>query len=124
MYSSTILIAEDDDTSFSLLETILKKENFHIIRACNGSEAVDLFKQNQDVKCILMDIKMPIMNGIEATSIIKSINPEVPVIAQTAYAFNIEREKVMAAGCNDYITKPISKRLLMMLLDKYFKAAS
>ncbi len=124
MYSSTILIAEDDDTSFSLLETILKKENFHIIRACNGSEAVDLFKQNKDVKCILMDIKMPIMNGIEATSIIKSINPEVPVIAQTAYAFNIEREKVMAAGCNDYITKPISKKLLMMLLDKYFKSAS
>ena len=124
MYSSTILIAEDDDTSFSLLETILKKENFHIIRACNGSEAVDLFKQNKDVKCILMDIKMPIMNGIEATSIIKSINPEVPVIAQTAYAFNIEREKVMAAGRNDYITKPISKKLLMMLLDKYFKSAS
>lgn len=124
MYSNTILIAEDDDTSFSLLETILKKENFHIIRAYNGSEAVDLFKQNKDVKCILMDIKMPIMNGIEATSIIKSINPEVPVIAQTAYAFNIEREKVMAAGCNDYITKPISKKLLMMLLDKYFKSAS
>lgn len=124
MNNNTILIAEDDDTSFSLLETILKKENFHIIRACNGSEAVDLFKQNKDVKCILMDIKMPIMNGIEATSIIKSINPEVPVIAQTAYAFNIEREKVMAAGCNDYITKPISKKLLMMLLDKYFKSAS
>ena len=124
MYSNTILIAEDDDTSFSLLETILKKENFHIIRACNGSEAVDLFRQNNDIKCILMDIKMPVMNGIEATSIIRSINQEIPVIAQTAYAFNIEREKVMAAGCNDYITKPISKKLLLMLLEKYFKTAS
>ncbi len=124
MNNYTILIAEDDDTSYSLLEMILKKENVNIIRAFNGSEAVDIFKQNNDIKCVLMDIKMPIMNGIEATKQIKFINPEIPIIAQTAYAFNVEREQVLAAGCNDYITKPISKKLLLLLLDKYLKNVS
>ncbi len=124
MNNNTILIAEDDDTSFSLLEMILKKENLQIIRACNGSEAVDIFKINHNIKCVLMDIKMPIMNGIEATKLIKSINPDIPVIAQTAYAFNIERQQVLSAGCNDYITKPISKKLLLLLLEKHLKNVS
>lgn len=124
MNNNTILIAEDDDTSFSLLEMILKKENLQIIRASNGSEAVDIFKINHNIKCVLMDIKMPVMNGIEATKLIKSINPDIPVIAQTAYAFNIERQQVLAAGCNDYITKPISKKLLLLLLEKHLKNVS
>jgi CheY-like chemotaxis protein len=124
MNNNTILIAEDDDTSFSLLEMILKKENLQIIRACNGSEAVDIFRINHNIKCVLMDIKMPIMNGIEATQLIKSINPDIPVIAQTAYAFNIERQQVLSAGCNDYITKPISKKLLLLLLEKHLKNVS
>ena len=119
-----ILIVEDEYSNYQFLFELLSSISVKIVHAYNGQQAVEICKKNQQIQVVLMDIKMPIMNGIEATSIIKSINPEVPVIDQTAYAFNIEREKVMAAGCNDYITKPISKKLLMMLLDKYFKSAS
>ncbi len=117
--NNTILIAEDDDTSYALLEMILNKAQLDVIRAINGLEAVEISRNQNNISCILMDIKMPVMNGIEATKQIKVFRPDLPIIAQTAYAFNTEREQVMAAGCNDYLTKPISKQLLMHLLDKH-----
>jgi PAS domain S-box-containing protein len=118
---NTILIAEDDDTSYALLEMILNKAHLEVIRAINGLEAVEITKNKKNISCILMDIKMPVMNGIEATKQIKAFRPDLPIIAQTAYAFQTEREQVIAAGCNDYLTKPISKQLLMHLLDKHVK---
>jgi CheY-like chemotaxis protein len=85
-----------------------------IIRAENGREAVELFNSNSDIKLILMDIKMPEVDGLEATRRIKSINSSVPIIAITAYAMSGDEERVMAAGCDGYLSKPIKKELLMM----------
>lgn len=119
MKKNTILVAEDDDTSYSLMEMIFNKENINIIRAINGVEAVEIFKSRHDISCILMDIKMPKMNGIEATREIKAYNPDIPIIAQTAYAFQTERQQVIDAGCDDYLSKPISRNLLLQIIDKH-----
>jgi CheY-like chemotaxis protein len=119
-----ILIAEDDKTSFDILERILfkvvlKNIDFDIIWAENGQKAVEFVKTKPDIDLILMDMRMPVMSGFEATKIIKQIRPELPIIAQTAYAFNEEKEKIYSAGCDDYITKPVSIDKLKILFDKY-----
>ncbi len=116
-----ILIAEDDYTSFQYLTKVLKNQNYKIFHAENGIQAVDIIKNNSNIDMVLMDIKMPLMDGIEATIQIKKIRPDVPIIAQTAYAFSEERDKFIAIGCDDYITKPISIELLLNLMDKYLK---
>lgn len=103
-----ILVAEDDDFSFTLLETILEQASISIIRALDGKEAIKLCEENNDINLVLMDLKMPKMNGIEATRIIKKLRPELPIIAQTAYAFSNERSAAIEAGCDEYITKPVS----------------
>ncbi|RLD39655.1 MAG: hypothetical protein DRI74_00320 [Bacteroidetes bacterium] len=108
LYGKTILIAEDDADSFELLEMYLKPWKVKILWAKNGVEAIDIFTKNKDVDIILMDIKMPILSGYEATKEIKLIKSEIPIIAQTAYAINNEKEIALAAGCDDYISKPIS----------------
>lgn len=114
-----ILIAEDDDPSFQFLEVVLKQKNIRLIRAKNGKEAIQLFKQYPDISLILMDIKMPVMDGLEATREIRKFNKTIPVIAQTAYALSGDKEKSIQAGCNNYITKPINSSELVKLLDKY-----
>jgi CheY-like chemotaxis protein len=114
-----ILVAEDDATSFQYLEVVLKKKNITPFRAVNGKEAILIFKQNPDISLILMDIKMPGMDGFEATKEIRKLNKKVPIIAQTAYALSGDEEKARKAGCNDYITKPIRSAELFVLLDKY-----
>lgn len=114
-----ILIAEDDDVSYEYIHNLLKKEGLSIVRAANGEEAVNKAKENADIALILMDIKMPVMNGIDATKQIRKFNKEIPIIAQTAYAMLEDRKNVMDAGCSDYISKPISKTLLISKLN-YF----
>jgi CheY-like chemotaxis protein/nitrogen-specific signal transduction histidine kinase len=114
-----ILVAEDDATSFQYLEVVLKKKNITLFRAVNGKEAILIFKQNPDISLILMDIKMPGMDGFEATKEIRKLNKKVPIIAQTAYALSGDEEKARKAGCNDYIAKPIRSAELFILLDKY-----
>ncbi len=120
-YSSkmTILIAEDDDTSFQYLKIVLKKRNITPIRAVNGKEAVRLFMQRPDISLILMDIKMPVMDGLEATREIRAFNKTVPIIAQTAFALSGDEERTKYAGCNDYLSKPIKPVDLFEVLDKY-----
>ncbi len=108
----TILVAEDEDMNFLFLKEIIVKEGITIIRANDGVEAVNLFKSNPDIDLILMDIKMPEMNGLEATRQIKEINPSMPIIAQTAFAMTDEKENALKAGCDDYISKPLKKELL------------
>ncbi len=121
-----VLIAEDGETNFLFLKTILTKMvdyDFIIYRAKNGEEAVIICQENKNVDLVLMDIKMPIMNGYDATRIIKSIRPDLPVIAQTAYSVEEDVQKALAAGCDDFISKPIDKKILKPLLQKYFYAS-
>ena len=119
---STILIVDDDDTSIKYLWNLLKKYNPLILKAENGLQAVEIFKSNPDIDLVLMDIKMPVMDGYEATRQIKKIKPEIPIIAQTAYAFVEEKERILAVGCDDYISKPIDSVLLIKLIEKYVKS--
>lgn len=109
----TILIAEDDETSFYFLKFVLAKENVNILYAQSGREAVDMTESHPEIDLILMDIKMAGMSGIEATQIIKSKKPEIPIIAQTAFALSSDKENILKAGCDDYITKPIHKEELL-----------
>ncbi|NOU15996.1 MAG: response regulator [Bacteroidales bacterium] len=111
--TKTILIAEDEDSNFMLLEEMLSCLNINIIRAINGIEAVNSCKLNNHIDIILMDIKMPIMDGYEATKQIKKIKPNLPIIAQTAYSTEVDRNKALASGCSDFISKPIKKNLLI-----------
>ena len=116
------LIAEDVESNYMFLEKVLKRTHATIIWAQNGQEAVEIFKQHiekQPIDFILMDIQMPILNGLEATKIIKQIQRDIPVIAQTAFALEDDREKMLAAGCDDYIAKPIKADLLLTMIDQY-----
>ncbi len=108
-----IMIAEDEDLNFILLNEMLLNSNFTLLRALNGLEAVEMCKSDQRVDLILMDLKMPVMNGFEATQRIKKIRPNLPVIAQTAYSTDIDKAKAIASGCSDYISKPIKQDLLI-----------
>lgn len=115
-----VLVAEDDNSNYRLIDAVLSK-NYTLIRARNGVEAVDLFK-NHPVDVILMDVKMPIMTGLEALLEIRKISPDVPVIMQTAYAFDSDKEEAQRAGCNDFITKPIQIEVLKSVMKKYLVA--
>jgi signal transduction histidine kinase len=114
-----VLIAEDDYTSYALLKRVLTDDRYIIIHAENGLQAVELVKNNPDIDLVLMDIRMPIMDGIEATKRIKLIRPNLPIIAQTAYAFSEEKENILSVGCNDCLAKPIEQSLLLKLIDLY-----
>jgi len=114
----TILIAEDQDSNFQLLEELLSGLNVNIVRAINGLEAVEISKI-KPINLILMDIKMPEMDGYEATKLIKEFSPNIPIIAQTAYAMNEEMEKALQAGCDSCIIKPFKKIDLLAIIKKY-----
>ena len=103
----TILIVEDTDTSIMYYRAALKKSKVKLVCAENGLQAVELVKQGKHFDLILMDINMPLLNGIEATKQIKSINPKIPVIVQTAYVLNDERIKSFEAGCDGFMAKPV-----------------
>ena len=115
-----ILIVEDDEISYSLLRT-LQKISKEVLHAKTGDEAVMACHKDPDIDLVLMDIRMPQMDGHEATRQIRQFNKDVIIIAQTAYAFSGDREKAIEAGCNDYISKPINKTLLYELIINYFK---
>lgn len=119
--SVKILIVEDDEISHILLTKRLQKISTDLIHANNGMEAIEACKKNPDINLILMDIRMPVMNGHEATRIIREFNKEVIIIAQTAFAMAGDREIAIEAGCNDYLTKPIDKAELLALIEQYIK---
>ena len=115
-----IMVAEDDETNFFYLNALLKFEtNAQVIHASNGREAIDLFKTNPEIAMILMDIKMPEIDGLEATRQIKKINKEIPIIGITAYSMSGDKERVLAAGCDGYISKPINKKTLLEKIEEY-----
>ena len=114
-----ILVAEDDDSNFKLIKAIIGKK-CDILWAKNGEEMLNLYREHtQDAHAILMDIKMPEMDGLEATRIIRKVSQEIPIIALTAFAFDDDRVKALEAGCNDYLTKPLSAPLLKETIAKY-----
>ncbi|WP_461633035.1 response regulator [Labilibaculum euxinus] len=117
----TILVAEDENINFLFLEILLSEfdDKLTILRAKNGKEAIEICKTNNQIDLILMDIKMPVMNGIDATKKIRQLKYNLPIIAQTAYTTSQEKEEAIAAGCNDFISKPIKKEKLLALTSSY-----
>ena len=112
-----ILIAEDDFLNYKYLKSILEKEHHAVLYAENGQIAVDMVKNNPEIDIVLMDIKMPVLDGIEAANRIKAFKPELPIIAQTAYAFDSEKEKILQTGAfNSYVTKPINYKELLEII--------
>ena len=116
-----ILIVENDLSSALLLEIIFEVYCKSPLIARNGIDAVRLCKENPDIDFVFMDIKIPELNGYEATKKIREFNKDIIIIAQTSYAFPDDREKAITSGCNDYISKPYSQSELTELLKKWSK---
>lgn len=112
----TLVVAEDDETSRHLLLTSLKGENITVLTACNGKEAVELVGKHPETDLVLMDIRMPEMNGFMATRLIKKTRPGLPVIAQTAFTSEEDRIKALEAGCDGFLSKPVRKYELLGMI--------
>lgn len=121
-HKNLILVAEDDEVSFQFLNVVLEKIGIGCIRANNGVQAIEIMKSHPEIKLVMMDIKMPKLDGLSATKAIKSIRPDIIIVAQTAYALNSEKAKFLREGCDAYISKPIDIDLLKGIMAKYLKA--
>ena len=115
-----ILIAEDEEHNYLLLKTYLKNTDVKIGHASDGLEAISYAENNQDIDLILMDIKMPNIDGLEAMKHIKKDHADIPVIAQTAFVMAEDKEKLLKLGFDDYLPKPIESKALFEILNKYF----
>lgn len=113
----TILVAEDNDSNYILMSYILKKY-YQFDRAKNGQEAVDMVEKG-GFDIVLMDVKMPLMDGLEATKAIKEKHPDLPIIALTANAFDSDRQLALAAGCDDFLSKPVSGEVCLNTIKKF-----
>jgi CheY-like chemotaxis protein len=116
--SPIILIVDDDEVSIASHKTILKSASLEYLIARNGLEAVEMCRVNQGISIVLMDIKMPIMNELEATRKIREFRKDLSIIGVTAYAMIGDMGKAIDAGCDDYITKPIKSALLLSAISK------
>ncbi len=117
----TILIVEDEISNYKYLEMLLKNKGLNILHTTDGKETIEICKKRKAIDLILLDIKMPVLDGIEATKIIRTFNPDIPIIAQTAFAMPEDKELILKSGCNDYLAKPIKTNELMKLLHQYLK---
>lgn len=113
----TILIVEDDQVGMGMIENMLAPTKCSIIKAVNGYEATIKAMENATIDLILMDLKMPVMDGFEATRLIRNELPKLPIIALTAYSMQKDKEKALEAGCNDIITKPLNKVMLLKKIE-------
>lgn len=116
-----ILIVEDEEINYQYIEFLMKHMNipFKLLHAIDGKEAIDLCKTNPKIQLVLMDIKIPGLNGLEVTKVIKKMNSKLPVIAQTAYATPEDRDKALEVGCDDFISKPFQKAEFYQLIERY-----
>jgi two-component system, cell cycle response regulator DivK len=121
-HDKVILVADDTPINYKLLETALRQTGVRLIWVQTGHDAVDAVKKYPEIDLVLMDIRMPEMDGYEATRIIREFNPDINIIAQTSYAMQGNREESLQAGCNDYICKPIILDDLKQLLSKYLNS--
>ena len=112
-----ILIAEDNDSNYILMTYILKN-HYEFVRARDGQQAVDMV-ETESPDMILMDLKMPVLGGLDATRVIRRSHPDIPIIALTANAFDTDREEAMAAGCTDFLSKPVSTQKCLETIAKY-----
>lgn len=117
--NKVILIAEDEPANYLFVEKVFNPTQIKIIRAHDGSEAIDLVKNNPAIDIVLMDIYMPNIDGFEATKVIKSIKPQLPVIAQTCYDGDIDYKLIEEAGFDNFIRKPININKLLAIVAKY-----
>jgi len=117
--NKTILIAEDDEPNLFFLSEILNEMGVNIISVTNGVDAIEVCKQNESIDVVLMDIKLPKINGLDATREIRKIRKQLPIIAQTAYAFSVDAEKAIESGCNAYLSKPIDSAELIKTIMKF-----
>ncbi|PLX03962.1 MAG: hypothetical protein C0595_05160 [Marinilabiliales bacterium] len=114
-----LLVVDDSHTAIKLFEVMLKPTNSKLKFANSGEGAIDIIKKNKDIDLVLMDLRMPGMDGLEATSALKMLRPKLPVIAQTAYALSGDREIALSNGCDDYISKPINFEELINVINKH-----
>jgi CheY-like chemotaxis protein len=114
----TLLIAEDEEFNFMYIKELLSGESYTLIRATNGIEAIEICKSNSQIDLILMDIKMPVMNGYEASKQIKKFRPALPIIAQTAYSTESDKNNALNSGCSDFISKPFIKEDLLTIINE------
>ena len=116
----TILIVEDDHSTVFYLKEVLKDTGVNIEIAIEGQSAIDKCKNNPGIDLVLLDIQIPFMNGLEVSSEIKKIRPDLPVIAETAFATPYDQENCRASGCNDIIAKPVDAMELLEMINKHF----
>jgi len=114
-----IVIAEDVESNYLYLKAVLTKLDANVFWARNGIEVLEIVEKEKNIDLVLMDLQMPDMNGYEATIILKQTYPNLPVIAQTAFAMSDDRDKAINSGCDDYLAKPIKSNDLLMMTMKY-----
>jgi len=117
-----VLVAEDDYANYQLIAALLRRTDINIIHVINGKDALDACKTNESINLVLMDLKMPVMDGFEATKAIKVIRPELPIVAVTAFVSESDRNEALANGCSDYITKPFTRELFNQIIVKHIAA--
>ncbi|MDP2337313.1 MAG: ATP-binding protein [Bacteroidota bacterium] len=115
----TILIVEDEVYNHSFIKELLSESNVSILHAWDGKQAVELVKKHPEISLVLMDLKMPVMNGYDAMKLIKQIKPNLTIVAQTAYAESDSKQKAMNSGFDNYLVKPIDRVLLMEVINGY-----
>jgi hypothetical protein len=114
-----ILVSEDDDVNFHFINLLLKRAGHTVLHAGTGTEAIEICRITPDIDLVLMDIRLPDINGYEATRQIRKFNADIPIIALTAFAFESDREKALQSGCNDYLSKPVKKEELFNTMRKF-----
>ena len=115
----TILVAEDDIFSYVLIKEFLNETVSIILHAENGKQAIEIFKENVSVDLVLMDIKLPVINGLEAIREIKKIRNNIPIIIQTAYILSKEQKSILNSDRIDYLSKPFNKTELLDKINNY-----
>ncbi len=115
----TLLVVEDVPSNYQLVQAYLGKSGATIVHVDNGVDAVDIIEKNQQIDLVIMDIRLPRLNGLVATQRIRRLNPRIPIIAQTAFAMQSDREMCLKAGCNEFIAKPFRRQELFQILAKF-----
>jgi CheY-like chemotaxis protein len=117
----TVLLVEDHKYNLLLLKRMLERKDINVITAENGQEAIDICSHSNELDLVLMDLKMPVMDGYHAMKEIRKIRPEIKIIAETAYALAGDHKRILAAGFDDYLPKPITKESLDAVISRNIK---